>query len=139
MLNQLTSLKIYCKQKKENSLFCIYDALGVKILTRLRIQFRHLHGLKFRRGFSDTISLLCTCGTEFETTEHFLLCCQFYSTQRLQLFENREEVEPNFLSLSAKFLFYCMVLKPIILKLLIKKFWKRWYPTLKQLLVLIDH
>ena len=45
---------------------------------------------------------MCTCGTEVETTEHFLLRYQFYSTQRLQLFENLEKVKPNFLSLSAQ-------------------------------------
>ena len=28
--------------------------------------------------------------------------CHFYSTQRLELFENLEKVDPNFLSLSAK-------------------------------------
>ena len=41
---------------------------------------------------------MCACGTEVETTEHFLLRCQFCSTQRLKLFENLE----NFLSLTAK-------------------------------------
>ena len=41
-------------------------------------------------------------GTEVETTEHFLLRCQFYSTQRLELSENLEKIEPNFLSLSGK-------------------------------------
>ena len=52
---------------------------------------------------------MCACGTEIETTEHFLLRCQFYITQRLELFENLkkveklEKVEPNFLSLSAKY------------------------------------
>ena len=45
---------------------------------------------------------MCACGTEVGTTEHFLLRCQYYSTQRLELFENLEKVEPNFLSLSAK-------------------------------------
>ena len=40
--------------------------------------------------------------TETETTEHFLLCCQFYSTQRLQLFEKLEKAEQNFLNLNAK-------------------------------------
>ena len=45
---------------------------------------------------------MCACGTEIETTEHFLLRCQFYNTQRLELFEKLEKVEPNFLSLSAK-------------------------------------
>ena len=42
------------------------------------------------------------CRTEIETTEDFLLHCQFNSTQRLELFENLEKVEPHFLSLSAK-------------------------------------
>ena len=45
---------------------------------------------------------MCACGTEIETTKHFLLRCQSYSTQRLELFEKLEKVEPNFLSLSAK-------------------------------------
>ena len=45
---------------------------------------------------------MCSCGTEIETTEHFLLRYQFYTTQRLELFEKLGKVEPNFLSLSAK-------------------------------------
>ena len=43
---------------------------------------------------------MCACGTE--TIEHIPLRCQFYNAQRLELFENLEKVEPNFLSLSAK-------------------------------------
>ena len=74
----------------------------MKLLTSLRLQFSHLNEHKFRYGFSDTINPTCACGTEIETTEHFLLRRQFYSTQRLELFENLEKVEPNFLSLSAK-------------------------------------
>ena len=74
----------------------------VKLLARLRLQFSHLNEHKFRHGFSDTINLMCACGTEIETTEHFLLRCQFYSTQILELFEKLEKVELNFLSLSAK-------------------------------------
>ena len=74
---------------------------------------------------------MCACGTEIETTEYFLLRCQFYITQRLELFENLEivekleKVEPNFLSLYAKndILIFCMVLKQIP-NLLIKKFLK---------------
>ena len=73
----------------------------MKLLTSLRLQFSHLNEHKFRYGFSDTINPTCACGTEIETTEHFLLRRQFYSTQRLELFENLEKVEPIFLSLSA--------------------------------------
>ena len=82
--------------------FFIYDPLGVKLRTRLRLQFSDLNEHKFRHGFSNTISPMCAYRTEIETTEYFLLRCQFYSTQRLELFENLEKVEPNFLSLSAK-------------------------------------
>ena len=45
---------------------------------------------------------MCACGTEVETTEHFPLLLHFYSAQRLELLENHEKVEPNFLSLNAK-------------------------------------
>ena len=39
---------------------------------------------------------------EVETTDHFLLRCHFYGTQRVFLFNNLEKVDHNFLSLSAK-------------------------------------
>ena len=77
---------IVSEKKKENSLFCISDPVGVKLLTSLRLQFSHLHEHKFIHGLSDSINLMCACETEIETTDHFLLHCQFYRTQRLELF-----------------------------------------------------
>ena len=94
--------KSIVSKKKENSLFCICDVLGVKLLTRLRLRFSHLNEHKFRHGFNDTINPMCACRTKTETTEYFLLHCQFYSTQRLELFGKLEKVEPNFLNLNAK-------------------------------------
>ena len=91
-------------EKKENSIFSIYDPLGVKLLTRLRLQFSHLNEHKFRHGFGDTINAMCACGSEVETTEHFLLRCHLYSPQRLELFENLEKVDSSFLNLKASFL-----------------------------------
>ena len=58
------------KKKKENPLFSVYNPLGVKLLTRLRLEFSHLKEHKYRHGFKDTLNPLCTCGTEVETTEH---------------------------------------------------------------------
>ena len=82
-------------EKKENSLFSIYDPLGVKLLTRLRLQFSNLNEDKFTHGFEDTINAMCACGSEVETTEHFLLCCHLYSPQRLELFEDLEKVDSS--------------------------------------------
>ena len=48
-------------EKKENSIFSNYDPLGVKLLTRVRLEFSHLNEYKFRHGFGDTINAMCAC------------------------------------------------------------------------------
>ena len=69
---------------------------------RLRDKCSNLNEHKFRPGFNDTINPMCACGTKIDTTEHFLLRCPFYSTLRLELFENLEKIDPNFLNLNVK-------------------------------------
>ena len=46
--------------------------------------------------------MMCACGTEVDTTEHFLLRCHLYSDLRLEVFENLEKIDPNFLNLNEK-------------------------------------
>ena len=55
-------------QKKENSIFSIYDPFSVKLLACLRLQFSLLNKHKSRHGFGDTINVMCACGSEVETT-----------------------------------------------------------------------
>ena len=88
--------------KKENFLFFICNLLGLKLLTRLRLQLSHLNEPKFRHGFGDTISPMCGCSAEIESTEHFLLRCQFHSSQRLELFNNLNKIIFSFFKLIAK-------------------------------------
>ena len=88
--------------EKENSVFSIYDPLGVKLFTLLRFQVSHLNEHKFRHGFGHTINAMCTCGSEVETTGHFLMRCDLYSPQRLEPFENLEKVDSSFLNLKVK-------------------------------------
>ena len=80
----------------------MHDPLGEKLLTRLRLKFSHLKEHKFRHGFADTINPMCACGVDVQTMEHFLLRCHFYSTQRLELFDNLERANPDFKNLSDK-------------------------------------
>ena len=100
------SIKIFKKMivtdNKENSVFSVYDPYGVKLLTRLRLQFSHLKEHKFRHGFGDTVSPMCGCNAEIEDTEHFLLRCHFYSFQRFELFSNINKVDPSFTELDTK-------------------------------------
>ena len=74
-------------EKEENSIFSIHNQICAKLLTRLRLQLSHLNEHKFRHGFEDTISPMCSCNTEIESNEHFLLGCHFYSSLRLELFD----------------------------------------------------
>ena len=68
-----------------NSVFDIHDTNGIKLLSRLRLNFSHLNEHKFRHNRVDP---MCTCGLEPETTLHYFLRCSLFSTQRLGLLNN---------------------------------------------------
>ena len=50
--------------------------------------FTHFNKHKFRYHFNDTVNSMSSCGTDVETTKHFLLYCNYFSTQRSELFDN---------------------------------------------------
>ena len=43
----------------QRSLFSIHDPVGVKMLTRLQLQFSHLNEHKFHHNFKDCMSPMC--------------------------------------------------------------------------------
>ena len=45
---------------------------------------------------------MCPWGTDIETTEHFLLRCHCFSTQRSELFDYLYRLDPSFLKLNNK-------------------------------------
>ena len=45
---------------------------------------------------------MCVCGSEVETTEHFLLRYYLFSPQRFELFENLKKFDSSFLNLKVK-------------------------------------
>ena len=59
----------------ENKIFNIYDQVGIRLLTRLRLGLSHLCEHKFRHNFEDTLNPLCSCSIEAETTLHFFPRC----------------------------------------------------------------
>ena len=95
--------KYQCKFKKsiitkklENSLYYVHNPIGVKLLSQLRLEFNHLNKHKFRRDFNDTVNPMRPCGTDEETTEHFLLRCHCFFTQRSELFDYLYRLDPSF-------------------------------------------
>ena len=80
-----------------NSIFGCYNLIGVKLLTRLRLELSHLREHKFMHGFQDTLNPLCRCGKEGETTFHLLLSGPNYSDERLTLLSKIRNTNPNIL------------------------------------------
>ena len=72
----------------KTSVFVIHDNNSIKLFTRFKLNFNHLNEHKFRLNFLDTINLMCSCGSEQETTALFLLCCQIHIISRSKLLKN---------------------------------------------------
>ena len=77
------------------SLFLIHAPVGVKLLTRLWLQFSHLNEHKFRHSSKDCVSPMCNCGAEIETTSHFFLLCQFFANERQKLRDDNFDDSKN--------------------------------------------
>ena len=72
---------------KQRSAFSIHDP-GVKLFTRLRLEFNHFNEHKFCHNFKDCVSPMRDCGAETETACHFFLCCQYFANERQMLHDN---------------------------------------------------
>ena len=108
--------KLIITEKKKNSLFSIHNPVGVKLLTRLRLQLSHLNEHKFRHGFEDTISPMRSCNSEIENNERFLLRCHFYPSQRLELFDKIDKINSSFFKLSflSQYFYIWLFIKKLI-------------------------
>ena len=85
---------------QKRSLFGFHDIKGVRLLTRLRVEFSDLREHRFRHNFQCS-SPMCFCLTGIENNEHFLLHCPRHSSQRRDLFDrisNVVDVDPENLS-----------------------------------------
>ena len=70
------------------------------LLTRLRTGRTNLNLNKFTIGLIDEPA--CLCHASNETSEHYLLECFLFSTERQTLFSLAEHIIPNFQRISKK-------------------------------------
>ena len=56
-----------------NKVSNFHNSLGLKLFATLRLGLCHLRYHKFKYNFLDIINLLCSCGSDIETTLHFFL------------------------------------------------------------------
>ena len=83
-----------------NSCFGVHNPHGLKLLTRLRLGLSHLREHKFKHNFQDTLNPLCSCSLEVESTDHFLLRCQYFNNQRATLLDKLKIIDSNITGLS---------------------------------------
>ena len=57
----------------KSNVYNIFDPIGLKFLTRLRLGFSHLNEHRFRNNFQDCMNPLCSCNLKIEDTSQYLL------------------------------------------------------------------
>ena len=55
----------------------------------------HLRNHKFKHNFLVTLNPLCYCGLDPETTSHYLLCCNNFSSARSALMNDLNLIDPS--------------------------------------------
>ena len=78
----------------------IFDPIGLKFLTRLRLDFNHLNEHRFRHNFQDCLNPLCSFSLQTEDTIHYLLHCHHFSQHRIDLINSVKYIFEDFDSLS---------------------------------------
>ena len=93
----------------KNLLFAKYFISVTAPLTRLSLGFRHLSEHKFGHNFADSLNPLCSCSSETESTLHFFLRCQNYTTLRKALMTDFKNINDAIMSLNESDLLHVML------------------------------
>ena len=72
----------------KKTIFNIHDPVGLRYLFHLRVGLSPLRSHKNLHNFLDTPSGNCICNHGIEDTNHFLLLCPLFITQRASLMAN---------------------------------------------------
>ena len=92
-----------------NTTYNIFNPLGLKYLTRLRLERSDLNEHKLKHNFQDCINPLCTCSLEPESNSHFFLRCHNYFTLCAELMNDLKIIDENILTLSKNSLVQLLV------------------------------
>ena len=79
IVNSKTKYASFLSQK--GILFIIRDKYGIKLLTKIRVNFSDLRDHRYNHNFNCQ-NPSCACGLEDKTTVHYFLCCPRYCQLR---------------------------------------------------------
>ena len=84
----------------QSDVYNIFNPIGLKFLSRLRLDFSHLNERRFRLNFEDCLNPLCSCSLHTEDTIHYLLHCHHLSQHRIDLINSVKYIFEDFDPLS---------------------------------------
>ena len=76
----------------------VFNPLGLKLLTRLTIGFSHLKEHKCKHNFQNCVDPLCSCRNDIESTVHFFLHRQNFTTQRQTLLNKLKSINASIMA-----------------------------------------
>jgi hypothetical protein len=98
-VNQFKHSFLKTIRPRKKSFFKIRDIFGLKLVTRLRVEFSDLRSHRFNHKFNCE-NPTCACGSEDESTDHFLLRCPRFVTPRITLLSSiSDAINPSILDL----------------------------------------
>ena len=80
-------------------IYRIHHPLGLKLLSRLRLDLSHMNKHRFKHNFENCIKPFCTCSLEVESTKHFFLHCHYYSAIRISFLNDLDHNLHYFLTM----------------------------------------
>ena len=78
-----------------SKVYNINDAIGIKLITRLRLGFSHLREHKLKHNFQGTLNPLCSCSIEVESTSLYFLRCHFFDSFRATLMNDLRNIDSD--------------------------------------------
>ena len=85
-------------QPTPNRTFNYRNSVGIKLITRLRLDLSHLRDHKFKHNFLECINPIFRCNKNIETTVLYLLHCPNFSDERSIFFNSIRGIDENVLS-----------------------------------------
>ena len=76
----------------QNSIYKVFNPLGIKFLARLRLRLSHFNEHKFKYNFWNCLNPLHSCSLEVESPIHFFLHCHFFDKFWQILLETVEKI-----------------------------------------------
>ena len=81
-----------------NQTFNCHNPIGIKLITRLRLDLSHLRVHKFKHNFLDCLNPICRCSKDIETTVYYLLHSPIFSDEGSIFLNNIRSIDENVLN-----------------------------------------